>query len=299
MQSQQSGARLKIIVALASVYVLWSSTYLAIRIAIESIPPFMMAGLRFFVTGWVLYFILRLSGTKSPHARQWLAGALVGALLLPIGNGGVVYAEQWVASSLAALGVATVPLWTILFSYIWKRRPTSLEWTGVLLGFAGVVILNLDGGLRAHPMGAAALIIATAGWSFGSALGRELPLPDGLMNAAVQMISGGTLFFIMSGLWGEPMPEAISTRSLLALLYLMIFGALIGFSAYTWLINNVRASLATSYAYVNPVFAVLLGVAAAGESVTAAGYIAMLVIVGAVMLVVFGGRSKEHTTPVR
>lgn len=293
MDGQQGGARLKVIAALASVYVLWSSTYLAIRIAIESIPPFMMAGLRFFVTGWVLYFILRLSGTRPPAARQWLAGGLIGALLLPIGNGGVVYAEQWVASSLAALGVATVPLWTILFSYVWKRRPSSIEWIGVLLGFAGVVILNLEGGLRAHPIGAVALIISTIGWSFGSAWGRELPLPEGLMNAAVQMISGGALFFVMSMAWGEPVPDAVSTRSILALLYLMIFGALVGFSAYTWLINNVRASLATSYAYVNPVFAVLLGVAAAGESISPAGYVAMLVIVGAVMLVVFGGSAAK------
>jgi len=295
LKSTQSGERLKVGIALASLYILWSSTYLAIRIAIESIPPFMMAGLRFFITGWALYLFLRLRGVGAPEKRQWLAGAAVGALLLPVGNGGVVYAEQWVASSLAALGVATVPLWTVLFGCLWKRRPTWIEWAGVLLGLAGVVLLNFEGDLRAHPIGALALVIATIGWSFGSAWGKELPLPKGLMNGAVQMISGGALFFVMSVLWGEPMPDAVSSRSLIALIYLMIFGALIGFSAYTYLINNVRASLATSYAYVNPVFAVLLGVAAAGERISAAGVAAMLVIVGAVMLVLLGGPSMKQS----
>lgn len=280
--------------ALASVYILWSSTYLAIRIAIESIPPFMMAGLRFFISGWVLYLFLRLTGASAPGARQWGAGFVVGFLLLLVGNGGVVYAEQWVASSLAALGVATVPLWTVIFFGLWGRWPTRLEWLGVITGFIGVLLLNLEGGMRANPAGAFALILATIGWSFGSAWGRRLPLPKGLMAGAVQMISGGVLFFVLSFVWGEGAPSDISLRSLAALAYLIVFGAIIGFSAYTYLINNVRASLATSYAYVNPVFAVLLGVAAAGERIGAAGVAAMFLIVAAVMCVVLGSRySKE------
>ncbi len=293
MASPQTGERLKVVTALASVYILWSSTYLAIRIAIESIPPFMMAGMRFFISGWVVYIFLRATGGKAPERKEWAAGSLVGFLLLLVGNGGVVYAEQWVASSLAALGVATVPLWTILFFGLWGRWPSRLEWVGVLVGFLGVVLLNFEGDFRANPAGALAIIVATVGWSLGSAWGRRLPLPRGLMAAAVQMIAGGTLFFAMSFLWGEPLPKAVSFRSGVALFYLIVFGAIIGFSAYTWLINNVRASLATSYAYVNPVFAVLIGVALAGESITGAGLGAMAAITAAVMLVVVGGRAKQ------
>lgn len=295
MASLQYGERFKVAIALASVYILWSSTYLAIRIAIESIPPFMMAGLRFFISGWVVYAFLRLTGEKAPEKREWAAGFLVGFLLLLVGNGGVVYAEQWVASSLAALGVATVPLWTVLFFGLWGKWPARLEWAGVALGFAGVVLLNLEGDFRSHPAGALAIIIATMGWSLGSAWGRRLPLPKGLMAAAVQMISGGFLFFALSYIWGEPLPSGVSVRSGLALTYLIVFGAIIGFSAYTYLINNVRASLATSYAYVNPVFAVVIGVVGAGETITGAGVAAMVVITAAVMLVVAGGTVAKES----
>lgn len=295
MASPQSGERLKVAIALASLYILWSSTYLAIRIAIESIPPFMMAGLRFFISGWAVYAFLRFTGEKAPEIREWAAGFLVGFLLLLVGNGGVVYAEQWVASSIAALGVATVPLWTILFFGLWGKWPGRLEWIGVALGFAGVALLNLEGDLRANPAGAIAIIVATMGWSLGSAWGRRLPLPKGLMAAAVQMIAGGLFFFILSFLWGEPVPTGVTLRSGVALSYLIVFGAIIGFCAYTYLINNVRASLATSYAYVNPVFAVLIGVVGAGETITAAGIGAMVVITAAVMLVVAGNRGAKES----
>lgn len=285
---------MKVLAALLSVYILWGSTYLAIRIAIESFPPFLMAGIRFFVTGCVLYLFLLLRGVANPGLRQWWAGAVMGALLLLIGNGGVVYAEQWVGSSIAALGVATVPLWTVLFGGLWKRWPVKLEWAGLLLGLGGVVLFNLEGSLRANPAGAAALMIAALSWALGSAWSRTLTLPQGLMNGAVQMITGGFFLLILSLGFGESMPALPTFRSVLALLYLMIFGALIGFSAYTYLIINVRASLATSYAYVNPVFAVLLGVFAAGERITSAGVAAMFVIVTAVVLVLFGSvKSKE------
>ena len=155
--------------------------------------------------------------------------------------------------------------------------------------------MNFEGDFRAHPAGALAIIVATIGWSLGSAWGRRLPLPKGLMAAAVQMIAGGFFFFVLSFLWGEPVPEAVSLRSGMALLYLIIFGAIIGFSAYTYLINNVRASLATSYAYVNPVFAVLLGVAAAGEKISGAGLGAMVVITAAVVLVVSGSWKAKQS----
>lgn len=280
--------RVWVITALLSVYILWGSTYLAIRVALESFPPFFMAGFRFFVTGLLLYLALRLKGVKNPSWAGWAAGGVIGVLLLTGGNGGVVYAEQWIASSFAALGVATVPLWTVLFASIWKRWPTRMEWAGIIAGFIGVVILNLEGDLRAHPAGAVALILSAVFWAFGSAWGRNLPLPPGLMAASVEMICGGFVFLLLSLFSGESLPASPSTRSVAALLYLMVFGALLGFSAYTYLINRVRPALATSYAYVNPVIAVTIGVLLAGEKVTAAGFAAMLVIVAAVMMVIFG-----------
>ncbi len=283
--------RVWVITALLSVYILWGSTYLAIRVALESFPPFFMAGFRFFVTGLLLYLALRLKGVKNPSWVEWAAGGVVGVLLLTGGNGGVVYAEQWIASSFAALGVATVPLWTVLFAGIWKRWPTRMEWAGIIVGFIGVVILNLEGDLRAHPAGAAALILAAVFWAFGSAWGRNLPLPSGLMAASVEMICGGSVFLLLSLFTGESLPASPSMRSVAALLYLMVFGALLGFSAYTYLINRVRPALATSYAYVNPVIAVTIGVLIAGEKVTAAGFAAMLVIVAAVMMVIFGRKA--------
>lgn len=284
----ESPERVRVIAALLSVYILWGSTYLAIRIALESFPPFFMAGFRFFVTGVLLYLALRVRGVKNPSWAQWAAGGVVGVLLLAGGNGGVVFAEQWIASSFASLGVATVPLWTVLFAGIWKRWPARVEWAGIVLGLGGVALLNMEGDLRAHPAGAAALVVAAVFWAFGSAWGRNLPLPAGLMAAAVEMVCGGAVLLIMSLVAGESVPVEPTLRSVAALVYLMVFGALLGFSAYTYLINRVRPSLATSYAYVNPVIAVTIGVLLAGEKVTAAGFAAMLVIVTAVMIVIFG-----------
>lgn len=280
--------RVKVLIALLSVYFIWGSTYLAIRIALEGFPPFMMAGLRFLVTGGGLYLFLRIRGTTVPGYTQWIGASLVGGFLLLGGNGGVVFAEQWVASGLAALGVATVPLWTVLFSGIWNRWPTRFEWAGLLLGFAGIILLNFEGDLRASPAGAIALIIAAICWAFGSAWSRHLSLPSGLMASAVEMIAGGILLLAASFLTGEKMNGFPAWHSIGALFYLMIFGSLVGFSAYIYLLSRVRPALATSYAYVNPVIAVLLGVSLAGEQITAIGITAMVVILAGVVIVMFG-----------
>lgn len=279
--------RVKVLIALLSVYFIWGSTYLAIRIALEGFPPFMMAGLRFLVTGGGLYLFLRIRGTMVPGYTQWIGASLVGGFLLLGGNGGVVFAEQWVASGLAALGVATVPLWTVLFSGIWKRWPTRFEWAGLLLGFAGIILLNFEGDLRASPAGAIALIIAAICWAFGSAWSRHLSLPSGLMASAVEMIAGGILLLAASFLTGEKMNGFPAWHSIGALFYLMIFGSLVGFSAYIYLLSRVRPALATSYAYVNPVIAVGLGVVLAGERISGIGVTAMVVILAGVVIVMF------------
>jgi drug/metabolite transporter (DMT)-like permease len=277
--------RLGVVAALLAVYVVWGSTYLAIRVALEGFPPFLMAGVRFVLAGAVLYAWLRLRGTAAPTRAQWGGAALVGGLLLLGGNGGVVVAEQWVASGLTALGVATVALWSALFAGMWGQWPRRLEWVGLAVGFAGVALLNLEGNLRANPMGAVALLVATMSWAFGSMWSRHLDLPRGLMAAAAEMLAGGGLLMVASVVCREGLPPAPSGRAWLALAYLIVFGSWVGFSAYLYLLRRVRPAVATSYAYVNPIVAMFLGVVFAGERITPTEWLAMPVILAGVALV--------------
>jgi drug/metabolite transporter (DMT)-like permease len=211
--------------------------------------------------------------------------AFIGALLLVGGNGSVTFAEQWVSSSLAALAVGTTPLWAALFAGLWGRWPSRVEWLGLGLGFVGIIFLNLESDLRASPVGAAALLFATASWAFGSIWSRHLSLPAGLMSSATEMLAGGAVLMVLSLSAGERLTAVPSDRSLWALAYLIVFGSIVAYSAYLYLLGRVRPSLATSYAYVNPVVAVALGVGLAGERITALGIIAMLAIIAGVLLV--------------
>ncbi len=289
--NKRSPIKTPIVLALLAVYFIWGSTYLAIRMAIEGFPPFMMAGLRYSIAGSLLYLFLRSKGEPAPTRAQWRGATLIGGFLLLGGNGGVAFAEQWVPSGLAALVIATTPIWMVLFSGIWGRWPGRIEWTGLLLGLAGVALLNLDASLRANPLGFLALLAAALSWSFGSAWSRHLPLPSGLMASAAEMIAGGALLLLVSALGGEKAPAALEWRSTGALLYLVVFGSLVGFSSYVYLLTRVRPALATSYAYVNPVIAVFLGVMFAGERITLVGLTAMLIILAGVVLVIAGQRS--------
>lgn len=288
--TEQPASKTLVIVALLSLYVFWSLTYLAIRIALEGFPPFLMAGSRFLLVGLGLYVYLRIKGAPAPQLPEWRSGLLVGGLLLLGGNGGVVVAEQWVASGVAALGVATTPLWTVLFTGIWKRWPTRIEWAGLGLGLIGVILLNLGGDLRASPAGSIALIIATLSWSFGSAWSRQLPLPKGMMASAVQMIGGSLLLLVASLIMDEHMVAVPTWRAIWAMIYLAIFGSLVGYCAYNYLLNKVRPALATSYAYVNPAAAVLLGAWLLDERICTTEIAAMLVILTGIVLVVLGQR---------
>ena len=272
--------------ALIAVYVIWGSTYLAIRVAIEGIPPLLMAGSRFVVAGALLFVFLRLRGRAAPTRLQWRNAALVGGLLLLGGNGGVVLAEQWVASGLTALGVATVALWSALFAGLWGQWPRRIEWVGLAIGFAGVGLLNLQGNLRASPAGSIALAVATVSWAFGSMWSRHLDLPHGMMAAAAEMLTGGVLLLVAGAVRGEAVPMVVAARPLLAWTYLLTFGSLVGFSAYLYLLRHTRPAMATSYAYVNPLIAIALGVWLAGEKVTLTEWLAMPVILGGVALVV-------------
>lgn len=198
-----SPRRSRVFAALLTLYIAWSSTYLAIRFSLESFPPFFVAGSRYMLVGAAMYLYLRRRGAPAPTRPQWLSASTVGAFLLMGGTGGVVYAEQWVGSGLAALVLATTPLWTVLFSGIWRQWPRRTEWIGIVLGLAGIVLLNLEGDLRAYPAGAVLLVLAAASWSFGSVLSTRLALPSGAMASASQMFTGGLVVLLASLLSGE------------------------------------------------------------------------------------------------
>jgi drug/metabolite transporter (DMT)-like permease len=289
MIEEESG-RIKVLIALAAVYISWGSTYLAIRIALDELPPFFMMGIRFFLVGIGLYIFLRLRGATAPSGVQWFNATMIGGLLFLGGSAGVAYAEQWVPSGISALVIATTPLWTVLFAGIWQEWPKRLEWAGLVLGLLGIALLNFEGNLRASPLGAAALLLAAVSWAFGSAWSRRLKLPKGQMAGAVQMISGGGLVLVVSIMAGERIAAVPTWRSAGAVVYLAVVGSLIGFSAYMYLLNRVRPALATSYAYVNPILAVALGIWFAGEKITATEITAMLIIIAGVVMVAAGQR---------
>ena len=292
-QAEKSSGR--VLLALAAVYLSWSSTYLAIKFALEGLPPLFMMGMRFFLFGLGIYAWLRLRGAVRPTLREWWWSAVIGVFLMLGGSAGVAYAEQWVSSGLAALVIATTPLWTVLFAAIWKHRPNRVEWVGLAVGFSGIVLLNLGGDLRANPVSAFLLVLAAMSWAFGSAWSRQAPLPPGMMAGAAQMIAGGTIVVIVGFASGERVTAMPPLRAVAAVVYLGIVGSLIGFTAYIHLLGRVRPALATSYAYVNPVLALLLGLWLGGEKIGMLEVAAMGIILFGVVLVVLGQRGGRGT----
>ena len=280
--------RVRVAIALGTLYLIWGSTYLGIRIAIESFPPFLMGALRFLVAGVALYLFLRLRGVPPPTKAQWKGAAILGAFMLVGGFGGVSFAEQWVSSGLAALAVGATPLWAALFAGFWGRWPSRLEWGGLALGFSGLVLLNLDNHVRASSWGAIALLVGPACWGFAAATSRRLTLPPGLMGSAAEMLTGASMLLCISLARGERLHTAPTWHSVLALGYLSLIGSLIGFSCFLYLLSHVRPALATSYAYVNPVVAMGLGVWLAGEHVSSLALIALPTILTGVVLVLAG-----------
>jgi drug/metabolite transporter (DMT)-like permease len=277
---------LMLIGAFFALYVIWGSTYLAIRIGIETWPPLMMAGVRFTIAGSILFAFMRLRGAPMPTWQQWKAAGMIGFLLLACGNGAVTLAEHaGVASGVAALAVAVVPLFTLLFGLIWGHRNTRLEWAGIVLGLIGIALLNLGSNLQASPMGAALVIFAAATWSFGSVWSRYLALPAGPMASACEMLVAGAMMLIGSYLSGERMTQSPGLSGWLVMAYLVVFGSIVAFSSYMYLLKNVRPAAATSYAYVNPAVAVMLGVLFAEEHIGPAESAAMAVIISAVVLI--------------
>jgi drug/metabolite transporter (DMT)-like permease len=274
-----------IVLALAALYFIWGSTFLAMRFAMEGFPPFLMGAIRFLVAGLLLFGWLKIRGVPSPTRNEWLGAAVVGTMLLSVGNGGVAYAELTVSSGVAALAIATVPLWTAIFATLWNEKPHAREWSGILIGMAGIFVLNLGSTLQASPLGAAVLLLAAASWAFGSLWGKRLPMPSGAMASAAQMIVGGLVLLAASAVAGESWPAAPSAKSIWSILYLIVFGSFVAYSAYLFLLKHVRPALATSYAFVNPLVAMLLGVWLADEVIGRAEYIALVIILIGVSLV--------------
>jgi drug/metabolite transporter (DMT)-like permease len=288
---------LPLIAAFFALYVIWGSTYLVIRIGVESWPPLLLAGIRFVTAGALMYGFLRWRGAPAPTWAQWKAAGVIGVLLLACGNGAVTLAEHTgVASGVAALAVATVPLFTLLFGYFWGARNTRLEWAGIMLGLIGIGMLNLGSNLQSSPLGAALLIFAAATWAFGSVWSRHLPLPQGAMASAVEMLVGGVVLLIGSAVSGEQLTSVPSFEGWAALAYLTVFGSIVAFNAYMYLLKHVRPAAATSYAYVNPAVAVLLGIVFAGETIGVEEALAMAVIISAVVLI---GLPQWRRAPVR
>jgi drug/metabolite transporter (DMT)-like permease len=275
-----------LIAAFFALYVIWGSTYLVIRIGVEYWPPLLLAGVRFVIAGTLMYAYLRWRGAPAPTWAQWKAAGIIGVLLLACGNGAVTVAEHTgVASGVAALAVATVPLFTLLCGYFWGARNTRLEWAGIVLGIIGIAMLNLGSNLQSSPLGAALLIFAAATWAFGSVWSKHLPLPQGAMASAVEMLVGGVVLLIASAVSGEHLEKLPPIEGWAALAYLTVFGSIIAFNAYMYLLKHVRPAAATSYAYVNPAVAVLLGIVFAGESIGLEEALAMAVIISAVVLI--------------
>ncbi len=279
--------------ALGAVYVVWGSTYLAIRVTVETIPPLLSAGVRFLVAGGILYALtFRRAAGDRPRAVHWRSAAIIGALMLFGGNGLVSVAEQRVASGLASLIIASVPLWMVAIRLgVLGERVRWMETAGLILGFGGIVVLADPFGQGAADLvGVVTLLVASLSWAAGSLFARRAPLPPRpLVGTSMQMLAGGAVLVLaatVTGEWADLDLASISAESLLGLGFLIVFGSLVGFASYVWLLRSAPTSLVSTYAYVNPIVAVFLGWAILGEVVTARTLLAGAVIVTAVALIV-------------
>lgn len=289
------------IAAFAAVYIIWGSTYLAIVFAIDTLPPFLMAGLRFLLAGLIMYGFAR-GKAASPTLQQWKNTAIIGALLLLIGNGAVVWAEEKVPSGIAALLVTTVPLWVVFLQWIGKekKKPTLGVIVGLLLGIVGMVVLvspwEMDGGIDL--VRSMAIFLAAGAWALGSLYASKASLPASpAVTTGMQMLCGGFFLLITGtvlGEWQHTDWSAVSQKSWLAFGYLVVFGSLVAFTAYSWLTRVAPPAQVSTYAYVNPVIAVLLGWAFAHEVITLQTIVATVLLVSAVVIITLKAKRKKE-----
>jgi len=302
--------RIKVIVAFAALYVIWGSTYLGILFAIQSIPPFLMAGARFFLAGLIMFAIARIYGPLRSTWAEWRTALIVGACLLLGGNGGVTLSEKFIESGLASLIVATVPIYITLLGWItgMSSRPHGIVWLGLAGGFFGVAVL-LGPALRFssegnhHPaIGMSILLLSSFIWSAGSLYSRASKHTNSLfLGAAQQMLCGGALMLLVGLCAGEAKgfhPGNISALSTGAFVYLVLIGAIVGYTAYFWLLRHCDPAKVATYAYVNPIVAVLLGALFAHETVTLRTLVAAILIIGSVALIITVQQLTKPMPPI-
>lgn len=293
----------KLISAFAAVYIIWGSTYLGVRFASETIPPLLMASVRFLVSGSILYVYARSKGAMPPKFTHWKSAAVTGLFLLLIGNGGMALSLQFIPTGLAAILVATEPFWLVIVAWtlFGKSRPTGKEAIGLIIGFTGIVLLvsfgqNKDIGIS-NPVGVVMVIVSAIAWAIGSMYATRATVPDSpMLSISLQMLAGGAMLFLAGSLAGEWQAlefDEVSAKSGLALVYLTLFGSLIGFTAYSWLLGVVSPSMASTYAYVNPVVALILGWSLGGEIITIPMLLASAVIIISVIMITLAKPAKK------
>lgn len=310
MTNREAPSTLAFVLAFAAVYLIWGSTYLAIKLAVDSIPPFLMLSTRFGAAGLILYSYMRLTGTPRPSVREWKSALLVGGLMLAGGTGTLGWSEQFVPSGLAALLVSTAPLWMVLLDWLWKKneRPKALTLFGIAIGFVGVIVLIDPAGVLSTNeidyFAATLIVVGAFSWSLGSLKSRDADLPSNpFLAASMQMTSGGLVLGIIGIFMGEVGQFDASTitgQSVMAWTYLCLIGSFIPFIAYIWLMRNTTPARVSTYAFVNPIVAVLLGWAIANEPVTINIIVAIVLLVGAVVLITQQGRRpilRRRPTP--
>lgn len=289
-----------LVAAFAAVYIIWGSTFLAILFGLETIPPFLMAGTRFLMAGGLLFGWAQLSGAGWPTLAQWRSAAVLGAAMLLIGNGAVIWSEQRIPTGITALLITTEPLWIVLLEWVMeKQRPTALTWGGLVLGTIGTIVLIGPGvfhGMGAvDPLGAAAVTIGALSWAAGSLYSARAAMPASpTLSTGIQMLAGGvflSIFSLMMGEWTHFEVANVSLKSVLALGYLAVFGSIIAYTAYVWLTRVAPPSRVATYAYVNPIIAVLLGWAVLNEHISLRTMCAAAMMITAVVLITLGKRT--------
>jgi drug/metabolite transporter (DMT)-like permease len=301
-------ARWLIVLAFALVYTIWGSSYIGIHFAIQTLPPFLMTAIRFLVAGAVVIGWAKVRGAAWPTLRQWRYAAIIGALLFLVNNGGIVWAEgHGIPTGVAAVLIATLPMWMVLLTWLKPggQYPGGMVIAGMVIGFIGIILLAHPGqGGPLNLLGVGALLIAAFAWAYGSLYAKTAPLPESAtLSTGMQLVCGGSLQLVMSILTGElPRfnPAQVSTVSLLAVLYLGIVSSIIAYSAFVWLMKVCSPAKVSTYAYVNPVVAVLLGWRLAGEQITVQTVVAtVIIIVSVVMINVGKGKSLARLRPAK
>ena len=271
--------------ALFIIWTVWGSTYLAIRIAVATVPPFLLISTRFLLAGLILFVFAKLRGAALPTARQWRNAAIIGGLLLACGVGLTAFSEQNISSSLTTIIIAGGSIVNVLMAgVINKTWPKRLEWLGIAVGLAGVALLAFDGDLRANPFNVLIQLFALTCWATGSALSSKLKLAEGAMGSASEMLAGGGILFVVSIVRGDRLPAQLAPEAIGAWVYLVVFGSVIAYSAYMHVLKHARPALATSYSYINPIVAVALGFIVLNEKISPIAFVSAGFIITGVLL---------------